>query len=261
MLDIKQRLGDFPQMQVEILKRLANQINFDLRCAAPGIILSFDSSKQTCVVQLAVKEILRRNTVDGTVMESVDIPPIVDVPLVFPKAGGYQITFPVNEGDECLVIFADTYIDSWWERGCNKNSQGVYEGQEPNSLRRHDLSDGFAILAPSSVPKATASYSTTALELRSDDGLVKIKIDKDNEISIEFGGSTKINVKDGEVIIDSDSIKLGGISGLNKLIDSRIISLYNAHTHSGVQTGGGVTGTPVIALTEETVATENTEAK
>ncbi|MFW8450019.1 Gp138 family membrane-puncturing spike protein, partial [Klebsiella pneumoniae] len=65
---------------------------------------------------------------------SVNLPLLVDVPVVFPRGGGCTLTFPVKPGDECLVIFADRCIDFWWQSG------GI---QEPVDERMHDLSDAF----------------------------------------------------------------------------------------------------------------------
>lgn len=55
---------------------------------------------------------------------------------MMPRGGGFALTFPVAAGDECLVVFADACIDSWWQSG------GV---QNQAEKRRHDLSDGIVI--------------------------------------------------------------------------------------------------------------------
>ena len=47
------------------------------------------------------------------------------------------VPFEVNEGDACLVIFADCDIDAWFESG---------EAELPESNRMHSLSDGFAFV-------------------------------------------------------------------------------------------------------------------
>ena len=47
------------------------------------------------------------------------------------------VSFEINEGDACLVVFADRDIDSWFETG---------EAEVPPSGRMHSLSDGFAFV-------------------------------------------------------------------------------------------------------------------
>lgn len=80
------------------------------RVASPGIIQSFDSTTQTVSVQLAIRE-KRYNDGEET---WEDVPLLVDVPVVFPRAGGYLLTLPIAPGDECLVIFGDNCMDAWW---------------------------------------------------------------------------------------------------------------------------------------------------
>jgi hypothetical protein len=90
----------------------------------------------------------------------------VDVPVIFPRGGGCTLTFPVKAGDECLLIFADRCIDFWWQNG------GV---QKPVDLRMHDLSDAFAIVGPQSQAHKISGISTSAAQLRTDDGLRLLK--------------------------------------------------------------------------------------
>jgi hypothetical protein len=64
-------------------------------------------------------------------------------------------------------MFADMCISAWATNG------GV---QNQEITRRHNLSDGFAILAPRSQPNVIPDYSTTAMEIRSVDNNVKLAL-------------------------------------------------------------------------------------
>jgi len=79
------------------------------------------------------------------------------------------------------------------------------------------------------------------------------------DIEVDAAGN-KVNMTGGEVIADANSVKLGGTSGLKKLIDDRLITAYNAHTHPAP---GGATSAPSVPLGPPTtpVSTTNTEAK
>ena len=103
----------------EELQALKRDILTSLHCALPGTVVSFDAESQTAVIQPAVS----RN--------NVQMPLLRDVPVFMPVA------FEVNEGDACLVIFADCDIDAWFETG---------EAEVPESGRMHSLSDGFAFV-------------------------------------------------------------------------------------------------------------------
>ncbi len=136
----------------------------DLRVAVPGIIQSFDPAEQTVTVQPAIKEHVADG--EGNVTEMA-LPLLLDVPIVFPKSGGFVLTMPINAGDECLVVFSDMCIDGWWAHG---------DIQIQEEIRRHDLSDAFAILGPCSQVKKLSNYNNNACELRTTDGSQCIEI-------------------------------------------------------------------------------------
>jgi hypothetical protein len=158
-----------------------------LRVAIPGIIQSFNPGNQTATVQVAITENVRLGQGEA---KPTQIPPLTDVPVVFPRAGGYCLTFPVKQGDECLLVFSDMCIDGWWQSG---GVQGQIE------TRRHDLSDAQAILGITSVPKAVKSYSDNSLMLRNEanDAFFEIK-DGGGAININSAGA--INITSGTSI-------------------------------------------------------------
>lgn len=129
MRPVDERTGDMGGM----LQAGMRSASYDIRVAMPGIVQSWDADAQTVTVQVAIREKVANA---GTETE-MEIPLLVDVPVVMPRAGGYSLVFAPAKGDECLVVFADCCIDSWWQSG------GV---QSQAESRRHDLSDGFAIL-------------------------------------------------------------------------------------------------------------------
>ena len=79
------------------------------------------------------------------------MPVLKDVPVYFPGSKTTGITWPVNAGDECLVVFADACIDAWFQNG------GV---QNAITVRQHDYSDGFAFVGFRSKPNALTSFNT-----------------------------------------------------------------------------------------------------
>ncbi|WP_316425709.1 Gp138 family membrane-puncturing spike protein [Klebsiella oxytoca] len=195
--------------------QLAQAIMSAMRVSIPGIIQSFDTDAVTAVVQPAIKG----SEQDESGAEvSVNLPLLVDVPVVFPRGGGCTLTFPVTEGDECLVIFADRCIDFWWQSG------GV---QEPVDGRMHDLSDAFCIVGPQSQAKKISGISTSAVELRSDDGSAKLSL---NPASGAISGTAPggFNLNGLQILPD----------GRLQLVDGSIV---DGHTHGGVESGGSNT--------------------
>ena len=146
-------IGERSESEYEMYQRMGEKWSTDLRVAIPGIIQSFDAITQTVVVQPA----LRERIIDqlGNV-KLMNLPLLLDVPIVMPRSGGFALTMPIVKGDECLVIFNDMCIDAWWSLG------GV---QNQAEKRRHDLSDAVAIIGVWSQPRRIANYNNTAVEL------------------------------------------------------------------------------------------------
>ena len=122
-------------MDYSEITALKRDILSSLHCALPGRVVSFDAESQTAVIQPAVKHRpmssrAERSGVEGS-PSSVSLPLLRDVPVFMP------VSFEVNPGDACLVIFADCDIDAWFETG---------EAEVPASNRTHSLSDGFAFV-------------------------------------------------------------------------------------------------------------------
>ena len=192
-VNIAERIGS----EDEFYRRLGDNWSNNLRVCIPGIIQSFDATTQTVTVKPAIRE----KILNADLTESwVDLPLLVDVPIVLPRAGNFVLTMPVTAGDECLVIFSDMCIDAWFSLGGTQNQL---------DKRRHDLSDGIALLGCWSQPNKITNYSTSAVQLRNE------------------AGTSYIEVSDTGIKLVSPSVKIN-----NKE--------FSTHTHSDPQ--GGSTG-------------------
>lgn len=161
----------------ETLRLQAEQVKSSLHVATPGIIERFDPERRTADIQPVIRE---QWMVEGEI-EHHPLPLLLDVPVFFPAAGGYQITLPVQAGDECLVVFADRCIDAWFQSG------GIQNQME---IREHDLSDGFAFVGFSSLPRATAIPSPEGLTLAHQSGSAGITITEDE---VRLWGNVRVN--------------------------------------------------------------------
>lgn len=157
----------FESIQELILAALAGWQQ-EMWTALPCIVQSFDATTQSITAQ-PTTNVLVKNFPDATIQGQVTpdktgvwvTPPLLlDVPVLFPNGGGYTLTFPIQAGDEALVVFSSRCIDSWWSLGTVSN---------PTELRAHDLSDGIAIVGLRSKPRFLSNISTTSTQLRSDD--------------------------------------------------------------------------------------------
>ncbi len=206
----------------------------NLHVALPVKVLSFDASKQTASCLPMIKALLAEG-------KSIQLPVLADVPVKFPRGGGFALTFPLKAGDEGMVIFSDRCIDGWWQSGV---------ASEPLDLRMHDLSDACLLPGFSSVPNAIPAHDAGSIVMRKLDNSAYLKIDQGG--SVEIAG-TQLTVKcpivfeqgmQGAAGSAGDAISLSGnLSHSGGSLISNGISL-DQHTHSGIEPGGGNTGGP-----------------
>ena len=218
--------------------------------AMPGIINSFDSDAITATVRPAIQGIIQQ---PGGKSVAVELPLLLDVPVVFPRGGGGALTFPIAEGDECLVVFASRCIDAWWQSG------GV---QIPAEMRMHDLSDGFALPGPFSQAQKISGISTNSVQLRSNDGSTYIDLNPTAQtVKIVAPGGFEVDAPTskftGAVTVQGVLTFVAGmvggaasgaaavITGTFRFIGQVFANgkrIDESHTHSGVQPGSGNSG-------------------
>jgi len=200
----------------EAIRRSATAQQAQLWTALPGIVTAVDLYSQTLSVQPAIQA--KVTDEKGDVLD-VNLPLLVDVPIVWPRAGGFALTLPVAVDDEILVIFASRCIDSWWQSG------GIGAQAE---LRMHDLSDGFAVLAPTSQVKKLSNVSPTNVQLRNEAGDTFLEINPTGQIkilattsveieapNIDMRAQTRILLDAPQVSIDGTLSQSGGAINLN----------------------------------------------
>ena len=234
--------------------------------ALPAVVQSVNFTAQTITAQPAIQGTISTQAGES---QGVSMPLLVDVPFIFPKCAGFALTLPIKAGDECLIIFASRCIDSWWQNGGIDNP--------PAEIRMHDLSDGFAVFAPTSQPKRLAGWSAENIQLRNTAGdvfieitpagLVRVKAkqmqaDIDGDISMNCGGGFSVtaggsvSVKGASITQEGSSVDIKGdttVTGgfaqngsgatFSGDVNAAGISL-KSHTHGGVKSGSDSTGSP-----------------
>ena len=185
----------------------------EVHTCLPGKIVSFDTSTQIAEIQPLIK----RKFIDDDIR---DLPLCINCPVMFPRGGGFIITFPVQAGDECLVMFSERALDTWLQSG---------DTQTPLDTRRHSLSDAIAVLGLYSQPNKLGSFHSSGIELKNDAGTTYFRLD-DSGITIK-----------GNVDIDGD-VDITGDNTANNFDSSGIGVDFNTHIHTG--DSGGNTGIP-----------------
>ncbi|MGB8297058.1 MAG: Gp138 family membrane-puncturing spike protein, partial [Polyangia bacterium] len=132
----------------DVLQAFRREIFSSLRCAMPGIIQTFDPVTQTATIQVAMQM---------TVGDQVkDYPLLVDCPVAILSGGTAYLTFPIQPGDTCLVLFCDRAIDAWFTTG---------NVLPPAQQRQHSLADGIALVGIRHLANALSNYDATGIGL------------------------------------------------------------------------------------------------
>lgn len=174
--------------QSEQWRQAVRQALTEARHACPGFLTEdMDVAKQTVTVQLAVQERVRVQ--DSLKAQWWDVPPMVFVPVMTPRGGGYGVTLPLKKGDEGMVIFCDACIDLWWASGQTNSpvadNTGVSSGsQRQNEVRRHYPHDCGFYPGLWSQPNVLENYSADSLQVRTDDGATVIDVSKTDGVTI-----------------------------------------------------------------------------
>lgn len=163
-----------PQL-AELLDRSRRAAIEGVQVSFPARVRSYNAANQTVDVEPLVK--IRTSADD----EPRTIPPITMCPVAFPGAGGVSIVFPIDPGDDVLVVVSSHSITEWLLSGT--------ADLPPQSNRRHSLSDCFAIpsVRPTTNPRANAVAAGDDLVLGQEDGSFEIRI---TSTDIKLGDST-----------------------------------------------------------------------
>lgn len=141
----------------------------DIRTCMPGQIVSFDRDNQTATIQPCLKRRIKGR------VDPIAYPPVEDVPVVFFGSGDYWITVDLKADSYVLLCASERSIATWLDQG------GI---QDPTVKHKFDISDVFAIPGPNPNPTALSTVTADALELRTRDNNVVLRIE-DDKVTIE----------------------------------------------------------------------------
>lgn len=161
----------------DLLDLVKKNILLSLNAHHIGTVDSFDPTKQTASATVNYKKtFFEPNPVTG-VYEPVlrDYPVLLDCPVIVLGGGAGALTFPIQKGDECLVLFNDRDLDNWLQGSSNSAVA---------TPRLHSFSDGIILVGLRSYANSLEDYDTTRAVLRNDQALVgvgpeKVKIAND----------------------------------------------------------------------------------
>lgn len=173
-----------------VLKVLKENIFETMCCVKIGYIDSYDYETRISRVVIYNKRVIGLNNKGEHILE--DYPPLYCKTL-FLGGGNNGMNWNIEQGDECIVFFNDTEIETPWISG---QISDIKYG------RQHNYTDAICLTGFTTLPKVTPT--DTNLNLYSKNGI--INIDGDTVIN----GDLTIN---GNLVVTGDAT-IGGISFL-----------------------------------------------
>lgn len=188
----------------DLLNLFKKEIFLDINCHHVGTIESFDPATQTATVTIGYKKTyFVSDEVKGFVPKLVDYPVIAECPVLFLGGSDFCMTFPVEQGDECLLIFNDRDFDIFLTG--NKNAANP-------TPRAHSFADAIALVGIRSVNNIIPAFNSQYAAISTKSGEVFVGVNND-----------RVRLKKGDVTLDVETDKiLGtvGTSGVTLEIDS-----------------------------------------
>lgn len=198
-----------------------------MNCVKLGEIESFDATKKTAQIKILFKRVLPSGDI-------ADYPVLVDCPVVTYQGGGGALQFPVAQGDQCLLFFADRNIDAWFKNGAQA---------APLSSRAHDLSDGIALVGINA--------------------LTSILPDYDDNVNLLVPASKKFVISGGAAVEALGTSLLALKTDVDNLLTfvNQIVTAFNAHVHTSAAPGNPTTVPTVPFVTTPPVVVGTTKLK
>lgn len=190
----------------DLLLEVIKSYMVDVHVALPARVDSYDAATQTVKVTPCVR---RARLSDTRSIEKEAIPQIENVPVAWPRGGGFFATMPLKKGDFVSLIF-------------NEASPAVFRTtgevpSNPGEIKRHGLGD------PVAVPGGAFPNSQPIADAR-DDAAVLGGLDEDDaQVAITDSGEIHLGKQAVEKVGRADRIE-------SYLADIR--SEFNGHTHS-----------------------------
>lgn len=125
----------------------------DVQVATVCRVKTYDPALQVADLIPVVRRPVRDE--DGDIVDSEDLCVLPNVPVLWPRAGGFFLTMPLLPGDHVLAVFSHDSFAMWRESG---------SVTDPGDLRRHSLANAvcFAGIFPTASPLSPTPLALAA---------------------------------------------------------------------------------------------------
>lgn len=173
----------------EVARIIMDAVSAGLFVGRPGKIEVYNPLTQTA----SIKPLLKNTIIDEEGREETEELPIInEVPVLFPRGGGFFASLPLKKGDNVLLLFMDRSIDLYMSSTGNIDI-------DPIDLRQHDISDAVAISGFGPLPKAIKEDVSTNAIFGQDLGGVQVRVTPTGTVEINFASEAGMSAMLGEV--------------------------------------------------------------
>lgn len=151
---------------------ILHQFKLGLNTALPGIVKKYNITTKRAEV---VPAILQTFTTEAP---AKSLPVIFDVPVIFPSAGGYTLTMPIQPGDSVLLVFSQRGLTGFKEE---------FTESLPTATSLLSLPDAVAIVGFGRLNITPASNKGCTLQ--DNDGRNAVVIEND-QVKVTKGDNT-----------------------------------------------------------------------
>ncbi len=113
---------------------LNSQIDFRLSDIYVTMVAEVTNVSKLNECRIDVQPVVNKKYIDGEIMA---YPEILSVPVQFPSSSTSALTFPINQGDNVLIVFS--------QKGLDVFKSGATSAHDPIDMRSFDKRDAIAI--------------------------------------------------------------------------------------------------------------------
>ncbi len=214
----------------------------------PARIIKYNTDKQTATVKISAEKVY--SNIDKELgLKKWEV--MYDVPVHTASGGIFGLTFPIVEGDTCLMVFSQVGYDHWLVE--DRDEAGLLYGQhQPHLKRMFSQDDGFCLVGFNTLPRAFSGVSSTDTVWRNrdltscitirEDGSINIKKNTTN-IEIKANDNIEINAPlttiNGNVDINGNLTHVGNYNLNGNIIHTGIVSHVGSYTLTGSLNASG----------------------
>jgi len=174
------------------------QIDFRLSDIYVTMVAEVTNVAKLNECRIDVQPVVNKKYIDGEIMA---YPEILSVPVQFPSSSTSALTFPINQGDNVLLVFS--------QKGLDVFKSGATSAHDPIDMRSFDKRDAIAIPCVNPFSKSINDPVKRTLTHSVDDMVMTHNIGKENECEVRLTSSGEVKVTGVHTKI-SDSLATGG---------------------------------------------------